>query len=596
MAAKTTRLYFNTGFNVSNVPDRPSLLNSCQYTDLVGHWDYQDYFLTSLRVAATWDNVKNADYLKYGNGYYFVTGVEMINENTAKISLQLDALTTMGGPLALEYEGGLTERGWRSGVDYWTNNHTIEGISPVAPIEIEKLETIGADTTKSQTIVLSTLALSTQLNSDGTPVNASATEYKVPIVGSTIGSVIVPNSPVGARSTVISQGNQATSTDTGIGYYEYTQNVKDQIAYLRSLGLEQAICGCYTVPETYLHTDNVDTTGHIGNIYVKNGTAVDITNSAHGNYHRDPSSLSHLKKSYQMYTKYYAVSNITGEIKEYDPHDMISSGSVQIGFNWIADGNIKGMPLLYPTYYRGIHNQLSNGSLLDALPGASWLELPITISGASGSLWTKNDYVRNQHEIGLDTIKHGYDSITGVLKKITVGSLGEGYVQEYEGQMTKDMPSYNTYGQNIGSGFIGSVVDTVYNSAKLTYKADKMDADFAKSQIAVPSISGSSAYGLQLSLPNNWTIYRSYLSNLDLTRFDQYFNTYGYTLNEVFDKAIMNNRTDQNYVKVTDVHIKPTSASDYGIGIKQSAEAQLNNGVRIWHRLPSTGIDMIFEA
>lgn len=590
MAARTARLYYNTGFNPSNVPDSPSLLNSCLYTDLQQHWDYQDYFLGSIKIGASWDTVKNADYLKYGNGYYFVTGIEMINENNAKLYLQLDALTTMGGPLALQYEGGLIERAWIPNADFWENNHTPEGITPVSPIELESLDIVGTDSTDSETIIISTLALNTPLNNDGTPVNADASEYKVPIAGTTIGSVIVPNSPKGAPSTTI--GN----TDVGLGYYILNQDVKDQIAYLRSLGLEQAIVGCYTVPTYYLAASTPDSTGHISTISPKMGKAVDITGT-HGNYHTYPSGTTHLKKSYQMYTKYYAVSNITGEIKEYDPHDLVnSSGHVNIQFNWMCDGNIKSMPVLYPMYYRGTGNTISNGSLLDTLAGASWMELPITITGASGSLWTKNDYVRNQYAIGLDTVKFGADSIIDVVKNITPGGLGGGYVQEYEGQPTYEMPSNNTYGQNISTGFLPSVGNFLVNSAKMVYRAEKIDTDFAKSQIAAPTLSGSSAYGLQLTLNNNWTIYRSYMSNLDLTRFDKYFNSYGYTINEPLEANtdnIFNNRADQNYVKLTNVHIKPSSASNYGIGIKQIAEKTLNDGVRIWHRLPSTGIDTL---
>lgn len=580
MAARTARLYYNTGFNPSNVPDRPSLLNSCLYTDLQQHWDYQDYFLTSIKVGATWDTVKNADYLKYGNGYYFVTGIEMINENNAKLYLQLDALTTMGGPLALQYEGGLTERGWKDGVDYWTINHTKEPISPVAPINIEKVTTIGTDSVASQTIIISTLALDTLLNNDGTPVNADATEYKVPIAGTTIGSVIIPNSPLGAPSTTV--GN----TDTGLGYYKLTQGIRDQIAYLRSLGLEQAISGCYTVPEDYLSVQNGNN-GHIEEIYVKSeeGTAINPRHPYVGS--------NYLSKSIEMYTKYYAVSNITGEIREYDPHDLVNAnGGVNIAFNWIADGNIKGMPILYPKYYRGITNDLDNGSLLATLPGASWMELPITITGASGSLWTKNDYVRNQYAVGLDTVKMGADSVVDVLKNITTGGMGNGLVEEYEGQPTYEMPNYNTYGQNVSTGFYSSMGNFLTNSAKMYYRAEKIDTDFAKSQIASPAISGSSAYGLQLTLPNNWTIYRSYASESDVERFDNFFHSYGYTLNEVFDPSILNNRTDQNYVKVSGVHIRPSSASNFGIGIKQAAEKMFNDGLRIWHRLPSTGIDI----
>ena len=98
MASFNVILYKSTGFNVNNIPDCSSLLLKIPAQNeltIDAVWLLQDD-TGSIKIKATWDQVESVDYCRINNKYYFVTSVVMLNENTARLDLQFDALTTVG--------------------------------------------------------------------------------------------------------------------------------------------------------------------------------------------------------------------------------------------------------------------------------------------------------------------------------------------------------------------------------------------------------------------------------------------------------------------------------------------------------------------
>ena len=110
MAAYNCTLYLNTGFNTINIPDSPALVNGMSSISVPALDINQERFLPSVRVRATWVQVKDADYCKVGDFYYTIQSITMTSQDVAEISLIPDYITSAGGPAALEILDGLTSR------------------------------------------------------------------------------------------------------------------------------------------------------------------------------------------------------------------------------------------------------------------------------------------------------------------------------------------------------------------------------------------------------------------------------------------------------------------------------------------------------
>lgn len=113
-------LFKNTGYNAVNVPDSPARL---AYTNPDVHYIrvpdvqiLQNKFLGSLTVKATWEEVRDCDYLKLigsdGDWYYTIQGIEMLSLTTVRLSITPDFWTTAGGINSdkLQFLDGITIR------------------------------------------------------------------------------------------------------------------------------------------------------------------------------------------------------------------------------------------------------------------------------------------------------------------------------------------------------------------------------------------------------------------------------------------------------------------------------------------------------
>lgn len=587
MAQKQTRLYYNTGFNVGNTPGYTSILNGASYTDFESHWDYQDYFLTSLKLKATWDQVKNADYLKFGSAYYWITGVSMINENNAELFLELDALASLNGIRSINFvegEGVITRAHPLNDAEF--SNLLPEPIGKQGHLDCPGPQVFGPNNEGHTPgiIYMSTLGLTNEIQVDAngiiTPVNATATVYEA--IGQQVGEVVVPNTPKSATGCRI--GLIQSPIDYYLTYDDHgAEDINNQIAYLRSLGLEQSVVGCYTVPYGYLkngyHFENASKhkLDQISNTYAGESdfTAYD--------YKRWDSSNFHWNKTQLIDNYYCLVSRLTGELKNYKCYDIANYTTGEIIFRIGVDRNVNGKPYCWPIYYDGA----SLASLIGAngISGMEWLNIPVVVGGASGSLWVKNDYIRNTAELGtigaLGVLGQGMDLASsanaGVGEKVTPSQtpspIAESELEPYS--------EPRGYGLKAGLGIIQS-------SAKLMYSAGKLDTDFARDTgFAVPGVTGNNLTGLQTSVENDFILYHYTLTKQDYERIDKFFDNFGYTQNCVFDSSYCDlNPNGQGfcYLKATGVKISRNIGS---IALRSKAEQAIQNGIRIWHQLPN---------
>lgn len=563
MATKPTRLYYNTGFSPGNIPDRPALLNSCQYIDLNYHYDKQEQFLSSMMIQATYDQVKNADYLKYGNTYYFIVGIEAINENNMRLFLEIDALTTMGGPAALNYIGGIVQQAHES-VDSYDINTIDPGIGCSQILTIKtKTASINFN---GNVIIASTLDLSA---TTPTADENGIIQGQSLIFNTEIGTgeatkdytVVVPKSLPPAKPTTVVNGDISYTTP-GFGYYDASnETVKANIQYLRSLGIEGAILYSYQLPSGIAATVR----GHIQTLNARtipNGFLAYI-NEDYGSYYN--------KKTYTTYSKYTLQSVLSGDSQTYDALDISNSGAIV--FDIFLDPQYGGRAYCYPKTFM---NNTSNLNIVRGVKSLPWKDFPISFTTMSGAQWAQNEYAFAKGDIERGILNPAMEGNSGMITKGLRNAATDtmGAINAIASLMTPNPD------QTMAS-LKGNLDDKQYSYAKAA-------VDYGQRQIIAPDLTCSPALGLQNLFNKQFVLYHLMPSILDLDRIDKYYTMYGYPQgNRTFKKSMLSGRQYFNYIQASDITIvRNGGAANAGLAIRRQAEYQLNAGVRIWHTLP----------
>lgn len=578
MAAKTTILYYNTGFSPENIPDSPSLLNSCEKTTLAVHFDLQDLFLTTIDLNVQWDNVKDADYLKFGEAYYFILGIKMINVNNARLYLQLDALTTMGGPSALSYNGGIVEQ--------CHQNTDVLGDNIIEPTigcsEILTATSFSTDINiRGAQIVGSTLDLTATNSISQTTGIGEATAYQTDI-GTTgnpdIYTVVVPKSLPPAQPTALGLGAVVNDYTSGFGYYDYNnQTVKDNIQYLRELGIEGALLYSYTIPSG----GYTETNGHIDSIDILN-----LTGTIAASLPTTSTTISN-NKTKITYTKIVAQNVLSGDSHTFEPMDVLNPNTGTFDFNIYSDFQYGGRMYMYPVAYKG---QFLSGHSRLALSVKSlpWKEFPIAFNTMSGSLWAQNQYAFDRGDVqrfyanpqkavtraGESILSNAYGAVRELRK------MGQLDTISFYNNIGGEKPKYLTLDA------WEKAMPAAGNMSAKAYDYAKVDAAYGQKQVIAPDLSCSPAFGLQNSIADPFHVWILRPTDNDLSKIDLYYTQYGYPQGgKIFNKSMLSGRSKFNYIRMSSVEI--TRGSGFGIAIRREAERQLVAGVRIWHVLPT---------
>lgn len=576
MITAQPRLYYNTGLRVGQVIDDPSKMDSWSYRDFDVHVGLQDFFLTSFKLKADWDDVKNADYMKYGDAYYWITPT-MLNENCAEIFCQLDALTSIGGPLAQEYISGTLTRAHPLVISDMSN--TCE--EPVKPSSILKAVihpiTFTAGGNETLTVVASTVKLDDPNVSLSPNVEQDALVFSGQIGLSSTDKYVVaiPKAPAAATSTII--GAFGTSYNSvGYGLYDAgNATVKKNLEYIRSLGLSEAILFSYTIPKNAISISK-SADGHIISIYGTNSPWVSGASVSAG-----VSPANYTVKYYKTHLterSFTIRGRLSGDIKNFKACEIVDPYTVQPGslitFYYATDPQYQGTTYCAPGTYYGASDDLTR--IAQAAKGLPWKDTPISI-GATGTreAWNQRALALGEYHGGLSRAISQGGSIGGI-----VGNLA------------------NYGGQGLATNVLG-LISTLTGAAGLTksgpmnmdpdsYEKAKLEMAYAQSQVQAPELTTSPALGLQNYLDNTFDIIELRPYDNDLINIDKFYARYGYAQPNIpFTKNYLNSRPDFNYIEGHGIHIAPTAAANYGKSIVEAAEAQLNGGCTIWHVKPN---------
>lgn len=540
-------LFSNTGFNAVNIPDSPGLLAVVGNPTTVPALEIvQNRFLSSVRVHATWSAVKDVDYCMVGDFYYMVEDVRMLNGDTAELSLLPDFITSAGGPGALTFIDGLTERVHVSDDAYGKYNEYDELMAPAEPLQLRHFSVVPSAAFND--LIESTVEL---------VVNGTAQEaltYTDSVSGET---VTVPQNPPLTAATDFTVGG---STVVGFtGFFDGTNaTVKEGVQRARSLGAESAIISHYKLPSAYgTPTGSLGWYGQIDGVDRDQAITLPFR---YGSY-----TPSNLKVLYSDFTKFGLLS-VSGNKVEFDPADIYDGGSSPT-LRIVTDPRPDGKP--YFRYKSYLGDTSLDMFFTNSVAGAQWEQVPLIYTQKSGGAIDRLEFEASQ---AVD-LKQTYENATSAIFSGTGEGISSGMHGGPLGAIAGGISGTITGGlQAI------QIARTYQDRAKMETMKYAMNSLIVKPDLKFPY----NADTLRDSLGNGVVCYRYQYSENDLRRIDKILNMYGYKHSKALTASDFTGRTGFNYVKAYGVEV--TGLPKWWA---EGISVQLEAGTRVWHTAPS---------
>lgn len=587
------RVYKNTGFNASNIPDSQALLNTLPSQDLEGLYIEQERFLANVKVRTSWEEAKFIDYCRLSYGYdgpdtsmyYFVNDIKMEAHDVAVLSLTPDYWTTGDGINGFSILDGVTERVHVSDDSYgrWTGDDPL--LTPVEPLKIDTVwKAPGAN---------EVVAIETTLDPGQTATQAEAISYEDEQGEH---SVSVPKAIRNGRITKFRVPEASKSTNRGTALYVTYSDIKlgtygsgemvqqsEYVAALRSLGLEQAIISQVRYPSSFISFAHEGAAG--GQMRLTQLTGKSGTWSSGLSF--VPHNCKNNLINYSNFLK-FGLMSCAGNGAEFDPADLYD-GSSSPTVRYIADPNPDGKP-----YFR-FKTVNSNSSLADfwrnCIAGMQWKQVPLVFTSASGGTLNQLKYSNNENIQSLQVQMN-----TQKMTNQTVNNMTQAGINAISGLSINPLQDLKTGGQLGLDMYKINQEAAMYNNYQIplnNLEHLQRYTDYAISQnVVIPTVNFPynseimrDAYG------NGVLVYRYRYSDNDVRRIDKLLTMYGYKVTKALETRDFTNRKRFNYIKCSDVELGATP--DSGRGVRRprwfldGAAAQLRGGVRIWHVIPN---------
>lgn len=545
-------LFKSTGFNLKDIPYNADIItNSYQPHSFDAVWLLQNKGIGKVRITATWDEVDGADYCviqKPGvDVWYFINSIKMLNENCCELALTMDALTTIGLEKITELSGWCIRKHPKT--DNLFENVREEDWTPTEELVIDTGQEVNLSAGEATPINL--IACTFNLTGDYSKAKA----FEAVIEGSEESyKVAVPLCPDFDNDSdsetevkmVFPDNTQKSYKIPATRLWWYVSTLKNQVNIARSLSLENGIVGCYVIPPNFCKNVSLGSKGYES-----------IRNEA--GYVELPSVMNYEyfngilnKKVFALFNQYILSSICSGDSKIYEAKDVFHAGDSAPKIGVWADVSPSGQPYFRPEYFHGNNTDF----FMECVKGSQWQNTPIAFNTASGSAFNSLDYL-NQREMEFLNI---FDSTLSGIATTTLAA--------------KSMDTKSLITAGLGASSLGQ------NIVNYGFDYKKKERDFSRqNSIVAPEIRFPRSQSIQNFVGNSAWIYRRRLSLNDAKRLDKYFSMYGYAVDEALTPEVFHTRQNFNYVQCEDITIK----ANQSLWIRQIAEAQLSNGVRIWH-------------
>lgn len=608
----TVTLFYDTTFDSVNIPDSPALLKEFRSKQFNSVWVKQDREIIEIKIEGKWDDVKNADYcsLKGENTtdieqFYFVTAMNMLNDNVCRMTLVEDVINSVGGIQNINFIDGWAKR-LSVGSDELFENIIEEPFTNSQELVTETypLAQFGAYE-NSVTIVAATINLASEsLNKADVYVNTEDESFKV-----TVPRVNEIPALETKLTLTMPNGELLTVSYPGVFLFDYSNAlVKNNIEKIRSLGLESTIIGCYRLPKSYIKNFSTDENGAqiidlLGEQINNLGIVTEDGNL--GFTYNYPDYTPNNKKVYSQFNEFTFFSQTSGEQMTV-PGSGLYNGVVQIPtVDIIVNPGPGGFPILRPSYVKKQKTDKNNFTI-NSINGAIWAEAPLTFSAASGDAVTRAamaitksqaladwDYNFSAEKIWSNRLKD-----LGGLVGGSTSALPGSSATERQGALVTTK-GYNLDSLKQGGNIISSMLKTSgdvvdYDPARdREYARANMRRNMARERLQyeqVLNLTGvditfNAAPDLQIFLGNIFCVMTNRLSEKDLKRFDDFLTRFGYSVSEELTKDKLFTRNNFNYVQADSVEV--TGNSDLTRRRQIAISEIFETGIRIWHVKPS---------
>lgn len=586
------RLYFNSGFNSSNIPDSPALLNTINFLDVPALEIMQDKFLSEIRVKAKWEDIQDCDYLRLLNTtnnkqwFYSVEAIAMQATDCALLSVIPDFITSIGGVANLKIIDGITERVHVTDDTFGKYTEPDPLTAPVEPLQISKVWVQISD--KAYTLIESTLDIPLQMNETKgttyTDTNTETGEAVTVVVPSIATDFVLDNFQtqfkLSENDKTIAQGtkiyNLSNSNVATGAQYTVAQTIKAGLNRLRSLGVESAIISQVKIPSSYVELNES------GNALIGDKYSWSIVRQIIGKWSENAIDIPYVyteaknnRLNYGEFTKYGIIST-SGESCEYDAEEIIETGSISPHIKKVGDPRPTGKPYFRFKTVNGDSSEL--GFFRNCISGLPWKNVPLVYREASGNalntlryenskMLSTESYQYGTAQNELAKFKNMSDATLGVVGNLLGGDLGGAvsslYNPLFTGTSLEIQQMFRTNSTNVSRRNELSELAIANNVVTPTVNFP-MNAEFMRD-----------FYG------NGVLVYRYIYSQNDINRIDKLLTMYGYKYSKPLELTDFTNRKNFNFVLSRNVTL-----SGYSKWINNALAEQIANGVRIWHVLP----------
>lgn len=581
--------YYGTGLTPGNSLSNKDILGSAgvsfrTFPDVAVK---QSRTLAIAKIAATWSLVADLDYVTINDDCYWVTAIEMLNDNVAQLRLMYDAITSVGISNVRVISGWCTRRCVND--DTLFANTISEAFTPQQELVIDFGSRLAPNTSKGQNnFVVLTCGLY-EVPTEPDLEKQKATFYAPPEgviadVGEFLG-VVVPEVPelndftsfTMDMGTVFELLNSTVDSPMSSVFNLDSSKVQYTLSKLNALGLNNAIVYAYSIPDCYCSVNDIEYLGdepvQIAHMHSKQVNLESTLPIKFGNYKNN--------KVYSgQFMTYTLLSMASGDGNSFPVDEIVSyesEGSQYVFYTMCADLQYIGYPFIFPTYYHGAFNK----NMIGAVNGAQWMQAPIKEVGNEGYYWGQANKNLNATMAGIRTLGSALGvagNVSGALADSS-GALANyrevmGYGDSQSAAYWLDQGSNSWSGVNtkVDTRGIGSIVDAAvhFNGA-------------GKVERSMPDVKFSQLYTMQNYFGNAFFEYRVRLSDADMERFDRYLTMFGYAVNEPLTSDCFKGREYFNFVKAEAVNIK---TDGYPLHIRNQIVQSLEQGVRLWHVMP----------
>lgn len=608
----SVKVFYNTGFNGIDIPASPTVLMGAQSKTYTGDIYYvrEDIDKPSIRLKDSYENLSSVDYCAIttsrGTCYYFAVPTAL-SKGVTLLTLDLDALLTMGGAANLNYISGWQERGHIAKADDdLFANVAAEDWRPSQPL-----------LTKNMT----TLKMTSQVQDDLDVVISNIDIGALGADGGLDEQTVVEGINGDGDVVMYFPSIKAPQTHTSFYMYDYDQQrlmfftIPNTAAYnAGSATVRQGLqklysCGqlqlqaSYKIPKEYVSSFVAASDGRYTSI--TGGYANKQLNDLPFAYTEGGYTPKN-KKVYATFRTYSLVNVGSGDMIVKSPED-IYNGSAQPSVNLWADMCSTGKPYARFSYIKGSPIQFS-----DCVRGLQWANSQLVMEGASGSLWNSidNAYANRSAEsekafstyarqIGMrgtelsaaqakmNTVTGGIGSaVSGALKGLAGGTGGA--VAGAAASVAQSQANYQLNLMGIQNQEDLAAGQYALQQRQIEQHINQNNLGLIRSNnVVAPTVSFTPEQNLGLYGYNYFAVYETRKSLDDLKSEDMYYQKYGYNgLHRTLTAQCFNEREYYCFVQAFDVNLK--GVSDFGMQVRTKAISQLNGGVRVWKVLPDS--------